>query len=104
MTKPQDTRISETLSNLPPETQKKAEEIARSCYSMGTVGTIADTLFSPEKHQDGTYRNPMTAEGRGRIRDACFDELAAPVIRNNGGGEKDVENIRDHAIHQSRAR
>ena len=84
-------------NNLPPSVVDEAIKVGKSCYNMGIIGAYVDLVIGPEKHIDGSYKNPNNKEGLNKMRDSCFDELVAPRIRNAGGTPEDVKFIRDES-------
>lgn len=69
------------------EARSEALKVAKQCYSMGILGAWFEAAFSPPGKD---YKTP---EGRERIKDNCFIELAVPRILNAGGNSSDVERL-----------
>lgn len=91
------------VSDLPKEVREKAVQAGVACYSMGIIGAAIETALTSEKNTDGSYKNPWNEKGREKIRDTCFDDLAAPKIRGAGGNNEDVAQVRNEAEARVRA-
>jgi len=69
----------------------EALKVAKQCYNMGILGAWFEAALSPFGKD---YQSP---EGRARIKEACFNELAAPRIFEAGGNSEDVARIQKAA-------